>query len=137
MIDTTTQFAEFTEIISRVDVPVQTGLAAQGDLIFIPWDEETAPAERAAAIANTRPLTTGRVTVVHGNGGNCHDLIASPGVAWYKYPGDRQTVGVINVDSSSTALLDHPEHGAVILGTGAWIVRRQREQADQINMVAD
>jgi hypothetical protein len=35
------------------------------------------------------------------------------------------------------AYLTHPEHGFNAIGTGSYVINRQREQADEIRIIAD
>lgn len=117
-------------------VPVITGLQIQGDVAVIPTD-------RADRTDRVRPVTVpaAGIPVVRGeNGGNTHLLLASgDAVTWL--PVDRSgtglDLGVIGVPADATAYLAHPEHGYLGIGPGRYVIRRQREQADVIRMVAD
>jgi len=112
----------------EVDVPVLTAPQAQGDLIVLPsrrkYDGQAVPAEG--------------IPVVRGeNGGNTHTLLAGgPGVLWMASR-TLPDLGVVHVPSGSTAYLAHPEHGYTGIGEGTYTIRRQRQQADEIRMVAD
>jgi hypothetical protein len=59
------------------------------------------------------------------------------GLLWHPYPAGSQTVGVLVVPDGGRACVDHAEHGRAAVGPGVWVVRRQREQADQSRLVAD
>jgi hypothetical protein len=111
---------------------------AQGDLLLIPWDAGTAPAKRAADVAAARPVVS-PVSVVEGRGGNTHWLVDPDGcgILWNPYPDSGQTVGVLVVPADGRACMDHMEHGRSAVGSGVWVIRRQREQADEIRAVAD
>ena len=116
-------------------VPVYTGLQLQGDVAVIPTDQ-------ADQIDQVQPVTVPPegIPVVRGeNGGNTHLLLASGRVSFL--PADRSgsglDLGVLGVGADATAYLAHPEHGYLGIGTGRYVVRRQREQADEIRMVAD
>ena len=114
---------------AQVDVPVLTDPQAQGDLIVIPG-----PATPVA----TTPVPAAGVPVVRGeNGGNTHLLIGDGPVHFDDGTAGAQTLGVLTVPDRSTAYLIHPEHGATGIGAGTYVVRRQREQADEIRLVAD
>jgi hypothetical protein len=113
----------------QVDVPVIDGPQAQGDLIVIP-----APDLSAATI----PVPRAGVPVVRGeNGGNTHLLVADGPVYFDATPASGQTLGTLTAPAGSAAFLIHPEHGATGIAPGSYVIRRQREQADQIRMVAD
>lgn len=110
---------------SSVDVPVLTGLQAQGDLIIVPTNESPA----------TTPVGPGGVEVVRSEANsNTHSLHSWDGdpVLW---DSDRN---VLTVPEGSSAYLVHTEeHGANGIGPGTYSIRRQREQADEIRLVAD
>lgn len=125
------------EIARHVDVPVITGPQAQGDLIVLPWPAETGAGRRARDLAKVAPIPADGVTVLTGNGGHAHRLAPTPGVAWHAYPGERQTLGVLAVADDATAVLGHIEHGDTHIGPGVYVIRRQREQADEVRLVAD
>lgn len=115
---------------AQAEVPVLTGMQRQGDLIVLP----TRPgADRGA------PVPAAGVAVVRGEaGGNTHLLVADGAVCWRPTQGgDRLELGSFTVPLGAVAWLLHPEHGAQGFGAGCYRVRRQREQADEIRMVAD
>lgn len=111
---------------------------AQGDLLFVPWPENVAPAQRARDIAGA-VLVVKPETVVRGRGGNEHMLVDpdGAGLLWHRYPDGSQTVGVLVVPDGARAAVDHREHGRSVVGGGVWAVRRQREQRDEIELVQD
>lgn len=117
---------------AEAQVPVLSVPQAQGDLLIVPasrdWPDGVVVAD-------------GGVQVVHGEAtGNTHWLhrgFASPGVAWYRAD-EGQVVGVVTVPDGESALLIHTdEHGANGIGPGRYEIRRKREMADEIRMVAD
>lgn len=115
----------------EIDIPVLTGVPQrQGDILFIPED--------ASRIAAT-PIPQAGYPVVRGeNGGNTHALHTDTGRCFYDpASGDGQRLGRLTVDHGSVAVLSHPEHGFMAFGPGTYTVNRQREQADEIRMVAD
>ena len=78
------------------------------------------------------------VTVVRGeNGGHTHLLLAEGPVSWAPSTAGGQGLGVVTVPDGATGFLAHPEHGYLGFAPGAYIVRRQREQADEIRLIAD
>lgn len=113
-------------------VPVHAGLQFQGDIAVIPTTKEGPVGEVVPADG---------VPVVRGeNGGNTHLLLPAPGVTWEANPtaGARDlTLGTLTVADSATAWLAHPEHGYLGVAPGRYEIRRQREQRDEIALVAD
>ena len=121
---------------AQIDVPVLTGLAqAQGDLLVLPRPDKPA--------AST-PIPAAGVLVVRAesSGGNTHSLHSweGPGCFYDERPagGTGLVLGVLTVPDGATAYLVHTEeHGANAFGPGTYEIRRQREQADEIRVVAD
>jgi len=112
------------------EIPVLTGLQVQGDLAIIPTRPSAKPG--VAVPAEGVPVVRGE------NGGHTH-LLVGEGVLWAPVEGRDagQTLGVATVPAGFTGFLLHPEHGANAFGPGAYTIRRQREQADEIRLVAD
>ena len=113
-------------------VPVSAGLQRQGDVIVIP----TAMARRPGAAATTLVPRAGVPVVRGGAGGNTHLLLADGPVRYDAAPADL-TLGLLTVEEGATAYLAHPEHGYAGIAPGTYVIRRQREQADEIRMVQD
>lgn len=113
-------------------VPVLTGLQCQGDVAVIPH-------RPGKSVYTAAPVPTAGVPVVRGeSGGNTHLLLAEGPVSWTATPGVTDlTIGIIDVPAGSVAYLAHPEHGYLAMGPGAYMLRRQREQADELRVVAD
>ena len=110
-------------------IPVLDGLQFQGDVAVVP----------AATAAAKSPLPEGGVAVVRGEvGGNTHLLLGAGDVRF-----DARTdstgllLGVLTVGAGAEAYLAHPEHAYSGIAPGVYEIRRQREQADEIRMVAD
>ncbi len=118
-----------------VTVPVLTGLQFQGDVAVIPTVH---PVHKAA-----QPVPAAGVPVVRGeSGGNTHLLIADgDGVTWAAAPDRRDPaaldLGTLTVPEGAAAYLAHPEHAYAGIGAGVYTVRRQREQAEAVRLVAD
>lgn len=110
-------------------VPVHAGLQFQGDVAVVPL---------ARAVAGD-PVPADGVPVVRGeNGGNTHLLLPTPGTTWAPNPHAGPTdlaLGTLTV--TGTAWLAHPEHGYLGIAAGTYEIRRQREQRDEIALVAD
>jgi hypothetical protein len=112
-------------------VPVLTGMQRQGDVLVIPTPT-TGPA--------TTPVPAGGVPVVRGEaGGNTHAVVADGDVRCDTRQADvwDLTLAVLTVAEGATAWLGHLEHGYNGIGPGTYTLRRQREQADVIRVVAD
>lgn len=115
---------------AQAEVPVVIGLQRQGDVLVLP--------HRPGADKGD-PVPAAGVPVVQGEaGGNTHLLVADGAVTWR--PVDNRAgldLGAVTVAEGATAFLLHPEHGAQGIGPGSYLIRRQREQADEIRMVQD
>lgn len=121
-------------------VPVLTGLQLQGDVAVIPVGPDVAPS--GGGFPERVPVTG--VPVVRGeNGGNTHLLldgrVGGDPVMWDPSSGGPSglDLGVLTVPAGAVAYLAHPEHAYSGIGPGRYVVRRQREQADEIRLVAD
>ncbi len=113
-------------------VPASAALQRQGDIIVIP-----AAVARPAGHATT-PVAREGVAVVRGeSGGNTHLLLASGDVFYDAQPASGLDLGVLTVAPDAVGYLAHPEHGYCGIAPGTYVVRRQREQADEVRMVAD
>lgn len=103
----------------------------QGDVYVVP---------QRPGIVDAKPVPAEGVPVVRGEaGGNTHLLVGEGNVLWLSrtVAGDPAVQGTLVVGEDSSAYLIHPEHGATGMGPGQFIIRRQREQADEIRLVAD
>lgn len=113
----------------QADIPVLTGLQRQGDVIVVPRD-----------VSADTPVPAEGVAVVRGeNGGNTHLLVGEGAVCFDACDPSptRLVLGTLTVGEGSTAFLAHPEHGFTGIGAGCYELRRQREMADELRMVAD
>jgi hypothetical protein len=126
---------DIADLAAQADIPVFAGRQAQGDLVILPWPDGVAAERRRSELALTKPIKV-PVVVLTGNGGHDHTLSPAPDVAWYAYAAG-QTLGVLAVEDGAVAVLGHIEHGDTHIGPGVYVIRRQREQADQIRLVAD
>lgn len=117
-----------------ITIPVLDGLQAQGDIIVVPAD--IAGVDSPALT----PVPRAGVPVVRGeNGGHTHLLLAEGDVTFDGYTPNRQELllGTLTVGVGSVAHLAHPEHGYASIAPGTYVIRRQREQADEVRLVAD
>lgn len=121
-----------TEVLAHLadaEVPILTAAQRQGDVMVVP--------SRAGDLSQFSSVPREGIAVVRGeNGGNTHLLVAEGDVI-YRAVTNSQTIGEIHVPEGATAWLTHPEHGFNGIGAGHYTVKRQREQADQIRLVAD
>lgn len=116
---------------AQAAIPVLTGLQVQGDVAIIP---------ARPSMKKGQPVPPEGVAVVRGeSGGNTHLLVAEGPVSWAPAVGNPTMLdlGVVTVPEGSTAFMLHPEHGANAMGPGNYSLRRQREQADELRIVAD
>lgn len=124
----------FTELATEWDVPTVAGLQHQGDVSVVPADmvrDYRAPAGE---------VPRGGVAVVRGeSGGNTHRLLADGDVRFDLRTASATdlTLGSLHVPAGATAWLDHPEHGNTGIAPGSYVLRRKREQAEELRMVAD
>ena len=110
-------------------VPVSCGVQVQGDVIVVPAKPSAKPGV---------PVPAEGVPVVRGeNGGHTHLLLGAVSWAPVEQRAGGVDLGVVTVPAGGTGWLAHPEHGYLGIGPGAYTVRRQREQADVIRLVAD
>ena len=114
------------------DIPIVTGLQRQGDIILIPTDETAA----------VTPVTDTGTPVVRGeNGGNTHAIYRADGPVFCDLMAAVSTtdlrVAALTVPPGSVAYLGHPEHGYMGIGPGTYVIRRQREMAEELRIVAD
>lgn len=111
-----------------VEIPVHTAPQIQGDVRVRPVRPGAAPAGE--------PIPAGGISVVRGEaGGNTHALVGAG--FWRETPNVGLQLGEVTVPDGEVAYLAHPEHGYIGIGAGTYAICRQREQADEIRMVAD
>ncbi len=122
------------EVLEHLDrqasVPVLSGLQFQGDLAVIPLDRDNVtgvpvPAEGVAVIAAI-------------GGGHEHRLLpGAPGTTRFAALAGDQRQDIGHLACTEPAYLAHPEHGYLAVAPGTYVLRRQREQADEERLVAD
>lgn len=113
-------------------VPIITGLQCQGDVVVIPMRDGKVAGALAVPLA-------GMVLVRGESGGNTHLLLSSPGVSFAPAKGGRESLdlGTLVVVDHATAYVHHPEHGYLGIGSGQYLIRRQRQMAEIARVVAD
>lgn len=125
--------AHGVEVLEHLDreanVPVSGGLQFQGDLAVIPV--------RAPSRERLAEVPPAGVAVIEAVGsGHEHRLLASgPGTAVFGLAGGGMDIGWL--EATEPAFLAHPEHGYLGIAPGSYVLRRQREQADEERLVAD
>ena len=122
-----TGFGVLDHLDKQVEVPVVAGMQAQGDLFVIPTTQ--------SAGSEVVPLEGIPVIEAIG-GGHEHRLFAGEaGTAYFRPLHRGADIGVLKCDAP--AYLLHPEHGATGIAPGTYMLRRQREQAEEERLVAD
>lgn len=114
-----------------VDIPVLSGMQRQGDVLVRPM---------TGAVAKTKVPPTGTPVVRGESGGNTHAIFAADGAVFCDTVAASTSdlrVATLSVPEGSTAYLGHPEHGYMGIAPGDYEIRRQREMAEEIRMVAD
>lgn len=113
-------------------LPTIVGLpVAQGDVIALPRPQLKTDAEFKAVPSNGVVIVAG----IHD-----HLLQSDSGATWAKADGLTSVldVAVVDVPKDAVCFLMHTdEHGATGLGEGRWLIRRQREMAEEQRIVAD
>jgi hypothetical protein len=114
------------------EIPGRGGLQFQGDLAIIP----VSSASRGSAKGT--PVTAEGIAVIPAAGsGHEHRLFAgTPGTAvLYRAASGGQEIGTL--ECTQPAYVAHPEHAYTGIAPGSYILRRQREQAQEERIVAD
>ena len=138
-----TGFAVLEHLEAEAHVPVLGGLQAQGDLFIVPIGQSPQGAPDIASSLteayNVKPVPAEGVAVIAAVGsGHEHRLFAgTPGTATFGRSNTTvgQDIGVL--ECTEPAYVLHPEHGAAGIAPGAYVLRRQREQAGEERLVAD
>ncbi len=126
-------------LIADAEVPVLTGVQAQGDLIIVPAHLDDF---KATVVLESVP-EKGIQVVVGEATGNTHWLhrgFESPGVRWARVTSSRDdlVLAVVSVpDGESAELIHTDEHGCNAMGPGDYVIRGKRELAEEIRRVAD
>lgn len=135
------------EILDHLDreaeIPVIDGLQAQGDLFIVPIGESPqgthAHGSSLTEAYDIRPVPPEGIAVIEAvGGGHEHRLFAGvPGTATFGPANTTvgQDIGVL--ECTAPAFVAHPEHAYAGIAPGTYVLRRQREQADEERLVAD
>jgi hypothetical protein len=109
---------EQTAAATDLDIPVLQGPQRQGDILILPLTDNTLRSRRAPT-----PIPADGIPVVHSESTNhAHTLIGQAAWTVAVWSAD---LGVLDV--TGTAYLVHPEHAALGIGPGRYLLRRQRE----------
>lgn len=138
----TNQFG--TELLDHlpndVEIPIVQGSQRQGDVLIRPSKD----GEVLLDEVSTAPLIPmAGVPVVRGeNGGNTHLLVGEGDVRYLPAKETTATsliLGSLLVGEGSVAYLTHPQHGFMGIGSGTYIVKRQREVSveEELRIIAD
>jgi hypothetical protein len=121
----------------QLQIPVLSGIQFQGDVAVVPCPTL---GDLIPGLPAGEPVPAAGVAVVRGeNGGHTHLLVADGPVSWAagRGSGGNLTLGTVTVPGGAIAYLLHPEHGGNALAPGSYELRRQREQREEIALVAD
>lgn len=134
-----TGFAVLEHLEAETQIPVLDGLQAQGDLLIVPaagWSQTITPSPGLDRDLTQVPAE-GIPVIEAISGGHEHRLFASvPGTAMFAPAvAGGQDIGLLQATKPCYIL--HPEHGAAGIAPGSYLLRRQREQADEERLVAD
>lgn len=114
------------------DIPVVSRIAAQGDVLVHRQDDRSPAVKPVPA--------TGYPVVQAAAGGHTHAVFGpvfyAPSTSASQDPSDLE-LGTLTVPEGVQGLLSHPEHGALLIEPGTYVVKRQREQADVARFVED
>lgn len=116
----------------QVTISITNGLQAQGDVIVV-------PASMTLPVAATPVPASGIAVVRSESGGNTHLLLPDGPVMFdqRQISVTNLVLGILTVPFGSIAYLAHPEHAYSGIAPGTYELRRQREQADRLRIVAD
>jgi len=117
------------------EVPVHDGPQRQGD-VFV-WPAGMMPG--TTPTGPTRDVHPSVDVVDGGTARHNHTLVAAPGAASWTPTRDEAglAIGIVTVADGEVCYLSHDEHSTLGLAPGAYVVRRQREMAEQQRLVAD
>jgi hypothetical protein len=137
--------AHVADMAAGIEIPITDQLQFQGDLAVIPLAmAEQGAATRAVKFhtirATWQPVPAAGIEVLRGeSGGHPHTLVADPGACRWTTTGITDptglTLGVL--EATEPVYLLHPEHGGTGIAPGTYVIRGQREHAQQERRVAD
>lgn len=97
------------------------GMQRQGDLLVIPRHEAGTP----PVVGGYQPISGDPVTILATE--HAHQLTGTGSVHWAPANDDSADLGMLIVSTGSTAVMSHTDnHGALLIGPGNYVIRRQR-----------
>jgi hypothetical protein len=108
------------QVVSSLDVPVLSGLQAQGDLLVVPGT-----AHRWQHAIDIRPVPAAGIAVLRGE--HDHTLVADPDACRYATPSEPNETCIGLIEVTATAYVVHLEHATIGIGPGVYALHRQRE----------
>lgn len=122
--------------VDDVLIPALTGPQRQGDVYVWPVDMY---AHVTLVARDTRDVHPSVDVVDAGTARHAHTLTALAGQAsWTPGRSDNGlAIGTLTVVEGAVCYLSHDEHNTLAVGSGSYVVTRQREQADEQRLVAD
>lgn len=119
-------------LMADAEVPVLTGVQAQGDLLIVPTDVKDV--KWVAVPEKGVQVVLGEAT---GNTHWLHRGFDSPGVKWARLDEGLMLAAVSVPEGESAELIHTDEHGCNAMGPGTYVIHGKQELADQIRRVAD
>jgi hypothetical protein len=120
-------------LVADAEVPVLTGMQAQGDLLIVPID--STEASLGSVPAQGVQVVVGEAT---GNSHHLHPGFDSPGILFTRTADSGQQIAVLRVPQGQSAHLIHTdEHGANGIGPGLYAIHEKREMREQVSRVTD
>lgn len=117
-------------LAAQAEVPELTGMQRQGDVMIIPM--------RAGEVANLVPVAPAGTVVVQGENMRTSHIVIGDGNVKVALRNRGTDVGTLVVEEDSVAWLVHDgEHGPKGIAAGSYLIRRQRQQLDEIALVRD
>lgn len=121
----------------ELEIPLLAEPQAQGDLLIAPLSD-LADQVTVESDATWNMVPSAGTEVMRGAGGHAHTLTSSPsGASWTTDVRDTEMLALGVLEATSPTWLAHLEHGYSGIAPGRYVIRRQREKADEIRMVAD
>lgn len=120
-------------LLADAEVPVLTGLQAQGDLLIIPIDHLTVHALAAVPDAGIQ-VVFGEAT---GNSHWLHRGFDSPGVSFARVDDELRLMEIEVPEGQNAQLVHTDEHGSAGIGPGLYAIHAKRELRDEVTRVQD
>jgi hypothetical protein len=115
------------DLVAEVEIPVLDGLQAQGDVVVIPLG--LIPDRAGLLPEPTDEVPSSGVELLRAQ--HSHVLVADAGTCWYQLMA-RSQLDLAVVRTAAPVHLLHPEHGALGIAPGQYLIRRQREHSPNL-----